>query len=316
MRQHYIPQFYLTNFASKEGKRNKIWVLDKVEQRQWTTSPTKAAHRRNYYRYSEETTDDPDEIEHAMGKIESLAAPVLRKILASKNLPESDEERGILLNFVALMAVRVPGARGVTRVLAEKLNKMCLRELVSSQETFKAHLELMRKDGVKVDDSMDYETMQEFVVRDEFSIETPIEFELDSMLISFDIILELLAQRNWFLLIANESASDFVCSDRPVTLDWIGQPPGFPCNLPGFGMLNSIVRLPLSRRMTLAGLFDRAELTCEASAELVGQTNACTCGTAERFIYSATQDFVWMHRDRSLKNVDHLMGELKASVRQ
>lgn len=314
MRHHYIPQFYLANFAKKERKRSKIWVTDKAQRRQWTTTPTKAAHRRNYYRISDPSVDDPDEIEHALASIESNVAPLLPRIVESEQLPTSDDEYSILLNFVGLMAVRVPGSRNATNNLTEVFNKQLLRGLVSSREVYEAHLNRMRKDGIDVGDAVDYEGMLDFVHRDEYSVETPQDITIGMMLMSFDIVLELLAKRTWFLLIAGKSAPDFVCSDRPVTLDWMGQPSGFPWGQPGFGMPDSIVRFPLSPRVALAGLFANAESTCEASAELVAQTNACTGGSAERFIYSATQDFVWMHRDRSLKNLCQLMDELASQA--
>lgn len=310
MRQHYIPKFYLTNFASKEGKRSKLWVLDKDQRRQWTTTPTKAAHRRNYYRISEQTADDPNVIEHAMGNIESQVAPVLRKIVASNDLPASREAHDIFINFVALMVVRVPGTRNATNGLVERFSKQIMQGVVSSPEKYETLLKEMQDDGVEIDDEVGYEAMQNFLHRDEYSIEISQDFTLEMMLESFDTVLWLLAKRNWFLLIADDSAPDYVCSDRPVSLDWFGKLPSNPSRQPGFATPGSIVRFPLSPRVALAGLFTKVEPTCDASPEHVARTNTCTCGLAERFIYSATQDFVWMHRDWSLKNVRQFMDKL------
>lgn len=313
MRQHYIPKFYLAGFASQGSKRSKIWVLDKVERRQWTTIPSKAAHRRNYYRISGQGATDPDAFERAFGVIESRVAPVLREIVLSNDLPASGEEVEILLNFVALMAVRVPGSRDATNRLFDVLSKRFLHGLFSSPETYQAQLQKMKEDGAEIADEVGYEAMREFVSRNEYTTKPPQNLELRTMLGSFRIVLELLAKRTWFLLIARECASDFVTSDRPVTLDWTREPPGFPWVQPGFGMPDSIVRFPLSPRVVLAGLFTCAEPRCAASQELVARTNACTCRSAERFIYASSEDFVWMHRDGAIRDAADLLEELEAA---
>ena len=59
-------------------------------------------------------------------------------------------------------------------------------------------------------------------------------------------------------------------------------------------------------------MFGESETTRLVSPRVVAQINTCTCRSAERFIYSASQDFSWLYRDNSLKNARDLLDALSA----
>jgi len=252
MRHHYIPRFYLAHFATQEGKRRNVWVLDKTRRQQWITTPSKAAHRRNYYRATGGSLASPDDIEHAFASVENEAAPALRRLLETKRIPDAEHDYSALLNFVALMAVRVPGARGATTNLMETLAKQVFRNNVSSPEIYYSSLERMRKDGYSADEDISYEHMRDFIERDDYRVVPPQDLTLAMMLMGFDFVLGLLAKRTWFVIVARQSAHDFVCSDRPVTVNWLNEPPRGFLGQPGFGMLDTMVTFPLSCRVALS----------------------------------------------------------------
>ena len=84
-----------------------------------------------------------------------------------------------------LALVRARSFRNATNRLVEAINRQFLRGVVSSPEVYEAQVETMRKNGVEVDDAVDYDRMLDFVERDEYSIRTPQDFTLGAMLQSF-----------------------------------------------------------------------------------------------------------------------------------
>ena len=87
--------------------------------------------------------------------------------------------------------------------------------LLSSPESYESYIQREREAGREVPE---YEEAKRFVEEEGFDIRYGHGHHLRYELQSVDKILSLLRHRQWSLFIAEEDASDFVCSDRPVAL--------------------------------------------------------------------------------------------------
>lgn len=120
-RQHYVPKFYLTQWAQRKGKIARHDLLNNVVT---SPNPAKALLQRYYY---EEDPNSPDNrIENVLGNMESASAPIFKKIADihqsissdkyGKQFADSlkkqltDEDLDSLSQFAAYQYLRVPGA--------------------------------------------------------------------------------------------------------------------------------------------------------------------------------------------------------------
>jgi hypothetical protein len=110
--------------------------------------PEGAAHERDFYRVNV-PGEPPSLAEDALSKIESAAAPLIRRVVQEQALP-SGVERETLLWFVALLAVRVPKQRAETSRFVTDLMRLKLEAILSSPERYAAHIERLRKAGTDV----------------------------------------------------------------------------------------------------------------------------------------------------------------------
>jgi hypothetical protein len=121
-------------------------------------------------------------------------------------------------------------------------------------------------------------------------------------------LMPVLSKRNWSLWSVTRGAPDLVCSDSPVYLGWRVAPGGD--DAPGFGVSNTVVSVPLNRRMALVGTFEPLQEKREIGDADVARLNAALLSCAEE-IYSAERDFVWMTEDCRIGHVDDLLSALR-----
>ena len=100
-----------------------------------------------------------------------------------------------------------------------------LKAILSNPESYDSYLQQEREAGKEV---TEYEEAKRFVEEEGFNIRYGHGHHLRYELQVVDAVLHLLSHRQWSLLIAEEGASDFVCSDHPVALFTIGDPPQNP----------------------------------------------------------------------------------------
>lgn len=67
---HFVPQFYLKNFAKPRSKDGKLFVCDMKERRRFQTKPRNVAARRDFNRVEAEHVD-PNVVESQLGVIEA-----------------------------------------------------------------------------------------------------------------------------------------------------------------------------------------------------------------------------------------------------
>jgi len=117
--------------------------------------------------------------------------------------------------------------------------------------------------------------------------------------------------RKWSVWVLADDAPDLICSDNPVALTWKTQNPGdWP---PGFGLPNTQVTCPLTRRIMIVGSFEGQSDTCFLDADDVATANSCTGRNAER-LFSAEEDFTWMMRNGQIGRKSELLEEIEAAI--
>lgn len=314
-RHHVIPKFYLGGFTCSSRSDGALWVLDLETGNGWKATPENSAHRRDFYRIHLADGEDPNEFEtQVLAQLEALYAPAVQRIIQSSCIP-SDEDLNFLINFISLMAVRVPGARDAINNLGAGCSKALLRSVIRTPEGFHAALIEMRRRGIDVSDVPPFERMREFICSDRYDMIPPHNWFVQHMITCNDIILPQLARRRWSIVSAGDEACDFICSDRPVALNWaIAVPPPLRGTYPGFGTRDSVLTFPLNRRVAVIGTLDGRRPVRELNRHDAAWFNAMTLRYATRYLFSSQEDFLWLRRDGEISGRDELVTRIRRAA--
>ncbi len=314
-RHHFVPRFLLGAFTDTGEPNGFLFVHDLKGRRRraWRVRPLRVAHERDYYRV-EIPGHDPGLAEDALGKIESAAAPIIRRIREIDALPPYDDF-GVLLDFVATLAARVPKRRAIVPRFLSDLARMTLEIVTATPERYAAQIRRLREEGKDVPD-VSFEKMRDFVRKDaQFEVDPT--WNVANMFEQAQIIRTVLSWRTWSLLRAKSDAPNFICSDNPVCI-LPSKPEGAgPFGSVGWGMPDTFVLVPLYRRGALYGTLAalpppgsaetrRMEDAIAVSMRTVATLNCATLASAERHVYSALEDFIWMKRDGTVGHVSDL----------
>ena len=107
-RQHYVPRTYLRPFATQGSQ---IRVVDLDQNKEYKTALSNVAVERGYYDLTKEGIDAS--AEEWLAEIETKAAPVIRRLIASPSSIEtlSIEEEFAISRFIVALRFRVPAFR-------------------------------------------------------------------------------------------------------------------------------------------------------------------------------------------------------------
>ncbi len=107
--QHYVPKLILRNFLQNEEKE-QVSVLSKSKKREFITSIKNimAERRFNEFRVNK---DFLASFEDTASKLEGEVAPIYRKVVETRRLPEGAQQKALMAIFVAFQFVRTRGFR-------------------------------------------------------------------------------------------------------------------------------------------------------------------------------------------------------------
>jgi Protein of unknown function (DUF4238) len=115
VKQHYVPQCYLRQFAIRYRKKgHQLAVFDRETDKSFRANVKDVACQ-NYFNRIEVDGMDPNAVEKAMSEFESKLADALVRINETRSL-ESEEDRAHLITLIALTALRNPEMRENIRV--------------------------------------------------------------------------------------------------------------------------------------------------------------------------------------------------------
>lgn len=297
---HYIPQFYLKGFLDPNCPKEQLRVIDKIKKESFITNPRNVGAKRDFNR-----VDIPgmpiDAVEKLFSEIEGEVARVLKCVEDNATLPKGTDI-DTLLYFVALLYGHNPQFRNNLSGFETTMIKQISKVLVSSPEIYESSIQRECEAGREPK----YEEVKQFVEEEKSDIRYGYGHHLRYELQAVNRILSLLSHRQWSLLIAEEDASDLVCSDRPVALISIGDPPqnpDHPYNIggPGLTQSNTELTMPLNRRMALFGSFKISSFVDTVGEKVIADVNDRTILSAAKQIYCSNLGFKFLD-DEDIKN--------------
>ena len=245
-----------------------------------------------------------------MGEIEAEVARILKDVEKKAILPQNTDME-ILIYFVALLHVNNPQFRTNLANIETTVIKQVMKALFSRPERYESYKQQEKAAGKELSE---YETMKQFVESEDYDIGYGHGHHLKYELKTIDnAVFPLLSRRKWSLLIAEEGASDFVCSDRPVALISIGDPPenpNHPYNIggPGLAQCNTELTLPLNRHMALFSTLDGSSYTGTVDEMTIAHINERTIRFATRQIYCSSLDFKFLEGE-TIKSGRYLVSQ-------
>ncbi|AQT67250.1 hypothetical protein STSP2_00393 [Anaerohalosphaera lusitana] len=197
-----------------------------------------------------------------------------------------------ILNLIALFHVRHPLVRRNIAKTQANLAKMTMQLICASKERYEETLRRMQMDGIEIGD-VSFEQMKDFLERDEYDIETARESHIEMELKAIGPVLEMLGARNWTLLIASDTASQFITSDLPVTVSWNDPEniPPFVRQRPGLGYAETEVFFPITRTLALLGTFEPVKEQISLDRNSIAVLNSKTLCNAWSQVYAGDNKF-------------------------
>ena len=111
---HTVPRFYLRRFAH-DSKVGAVLLPGEDRYLQSTKSATVV---RDFYILTDESGEETDVFEKALGDVENAAAIVIRKVVEDNTWPLSRDDRMGLGEFIAVQHLRGPDSRRAQQQLA------------------------------------------------------------------------------------------------------------------------------------------------------------------------------------------------------
>jgi hypothetical protein len=305
-KHHYVPKFYLAGFTKSGSVDGNLYVLDQRQRWRWgPATPVNVAHQRDFYAIDARSDADRMVVEKTFGEIEATCSRVIRDVIERKEMP-AGEDRDILLNFVALMAVRVPGIRNTVSGFIDDVVKSLGRTMLDSELGWQHFKGVCEASGEKVDFTR--EEMKAFVDGDDYTANLDQSWHVGMMLELGSKLVPALAQRHWSIWIAGDDVPDLTCSDRPVCLTWYtSSPPSLP---PGFALAGTAVIMPVNRRIAISGTFEEQPLKSALDKYDVATVNRGTRKYANQ-VYSSEAEFVWAMTEEQIGNATDLLDLLE-----
>jgi hypothetical protein len=208
----------------------------------------------NYYTVLEVEQTADETVEQILSKIESVAAPAVRKLLRAE-FDLSGQEREDLLFFMAFFATRVPFFRNTIEQFFGEVGKMVLVMSTAHPEYFERTMREAHK-GKTEFSSEEIEELRQWTMDDRnYTIRAAPSLSLAAMLESaLDTVYPVFGQMRWLILRATGSER-FVTCDSPVSwVDPTPRPPFYSGH--GLAMRKVEVTFPAGPEVALLGTWE------------------------------------------------------------
>lgn len=309
-RHHFVPQFYLAGFTETGSADGDLYVFDQKQRKRWKSSPKGSAFQRDFHAIDAGPGGDTMIVEKALSTLEGKWSTVLRQGIERQALPEG-ELLGDLMVFVAFMAVRV---RRIREVLSKFVDQTSKKEIFATFATEKGRTsfrEFMGRQGQSLSDE-EFNQLVAFGLSGQFDIDYEQTWHVQQIVEMAISLAPILSLRQWVLWTVEPDAPDLICSDSPVTPTWMVPVRG-PYS-PAFGTPNTIVSVPLNRRMALVSMKETKLPENQLNRDNVAIINSAT-GRHANQLYAASPDFVWATKSHKVGNADDLFAALGGEQR-
>ena len=288
-KQHHTPRFYLDAFAAGTANHRSLWVFDRKEKKWFQSSPSNIGCVNDFYDVDIE--DNRNIIEELYSKNESIAAPIIRAVLESREIPSDRQERGELLNFIGLQALRGEAIRSSMSDFKVLTAKIIFERLAANPKSLKNTLLAIGTDPSELEETA--AKIADGIKNEHYRFVPAKEGLIESVLKLTDPMYELMWERKWEIIVPESLKTQFITSDNPVVLTNLalsGNEEEYLINRVGFGASGSSVIFALSPNFALHGLFGGIENRVLADDLLVRVVNGRIINQAVRQIYSSQKD--------------------------
>ena len=216
-RQHYVPDFLLRRFAiGPSAKTKRVYRLDKATGKPEVRSTINEAVIGRYYEYELNDGTPVTEADKALDIIENLAVGVLRRLEAPAYVG-TDEDRLIMMLFIASLQRRTPRAREALREFSERSAEVFLEMQVSDKEAFHKGMGGKGKSEAEVEEGR--QRLLKLLREDQIRAEATADHEIPLMFIALGEVVNTLFVSLGVACarIASDSKRTFVLSDHPVS---------------------------------------------------------------------------------------------------
>lgn len=287
---HYLSQCYLKGFTNGQSKKSKLSVIDFEKNKSFETIPRNVGGLRDFNRVDIEGVDQ-NFVESELAIFEDHAATALNRL--KKTLDFSGETKEILLNLMALIAVRSPKRREHWSNTLAREADIAIGMSLDSKERWESQARQRKEKDPSYRSYLSYEQTKEFFDSKAYTIKVAREHHIHMEMVQLDAILPYLMGRNWLLIVADDNAGPFITTDWPVNLSWKDPeqvPPSYRSS-PGFGLKSTDVYFPVSQNMALLGEFDGRQGQVNANEQIVAILNTRMLYHLRTQLYSPKKDF-------------------------
>ncbi|WP_429115544.1 DUF4238 domain-containing protein [Aeromonas veronii] len=261
-KHHYIPKCYLKGFANGGDNSSSFWAVPKNKGNPFSTTPNDACAQRDYYTVEHNNSlivEDfyAEQIEPKIGK-------VLNYIAEYSRLPPKEDMKHLIL-LLATLYLRVPSYRKSLEV-----PMLSVKRIVESISN-----------DIHVSNIGDFD----------YSKTDLIGIELKMI----DTVQKCLSNKYYQLYIVDDENVNVLTSDNPFILSHPEGRPGF-----YFGLNTPRIEIcvPISSKAILIAKNERInEGTFKASKEIVGLTNFKVISSADRYLYSTSEEVILVDDD-------------------
>jgi len=303
---HYLSQCYLKGFTKGGGKKSKLIVIDLKRKKHFETIPRNVGGIRDFNRIDIEGIDQ-NILEKSIAEFESAAAASLRKLDQGGEF--EGETRNIILNLIAMLAIRSPEMREHWRKFHEQIAERIMDLTLATKERWESQIRQLKESSVAINGDISYEEIKKFHESKAYRIEVAREHHIWMEFIGIEAILPYLDARNWLLVRSTSNSGPFITTDNPVNLSW-KEPdkiPPFYRASPGYGLKGTQVYFPVSKNVALVGEFGGPKAIIDGSRDLVAALNSKILLFTYKQIYSPTLNFCFMAKDNVILNGRRLL---------
>jgi hypothetical protein len=303
---HYLSQFHLKGFTNGGSKKSKLTVIDLPQKKHFETIPQNVGGLRDFNRL-ETPGVDQNALEGDLAEFEGSADKALRQIEEGTRL--EGEVRNLILNLVALFAMRSPERREHWRQFHAEIMESMMGLNLASKERWESQMGKMQEAGKGIDKGVTYEEVKRFYESKAYKIEVAREHHIRTEFVAVEAVLPDLHRRKWLIVRSSKMTGPFITSDNPVNLAW-KEPEKIPLfyrNSPGFALKSTQLCFPLSRRAALIGEFDGPEGETIGTRELVSALNSKTFWYTYKQLYAPKLNFLFMDKGGEIINGSNLL---------
>jgi len=286
-RHHFLSQCYLKGFTSDGTKEGRLFVINMTDGSTFETKPINVAVERDFNAVEGHPAG---ELEGKLAKIESVLGAALDRVVEARSI-ENNDDWWMVLNLIALFAVRNPRMRNALGDFIADVSDKILRLTLATEERWASQVARMKAAGVYDDGrpEVPYAEMKRFHKTGEYKIKVSRGYRIALELSAVEPVLKTISNRNWLLLVS--VTGGFITSDHPVCLtNRDGVPPSFQ-NPVGHGTKGSTLIVPVSQHLLAIGTFGGSVGMLHPTEAQVAVMNSTVASFVNRQIFAADDQF-------------------------